>query len=272
MGVRARALGMMAGMLVICGFGLAARARQAAEAKAQAVVIVVKDPSGTAVPGARVRVAPVAEKAPEKMETNEKGELTLQLSPGEHGLVVQSQGFKSFIAQLEVKTGAEAQQVSVVLQVGTGGGPVMVEAGPEKGVVLLTVMPFPEKFRITAAELKGMPRKTLTVHNTHSNADETYEGVLLADLLTKYGAPVGKEFRGTAVGCYVVATGSDGYKAVFSLAEVDPSFHPGDVVLADTMDGKPLDARSGPFKLVVSEDKRPARSVRNLMAVEVKGE
>jgi len=272
MGVRARALGMMAGMLVICGFGVAARARQAAEAKAQAVVIVVKDPSGTAVPGARVRVAPVAEKAPEKMETNEKGELTLQLSPGEHGLVVQSQGFKSFIAPLEVKTGAEAQQVSVVLQVGTGGGPVMVEAGPEKGVVLLTVMPFPEKFRITAAELKGMPRKTLTVHNTHSNADETYEGVLLADLLTKYGAPVGKEFRGTAVGCYVVATGSDGYKAVFSLAEVDPSFHPGDVVLADTMDGKPLDARSGPFKLVVSEDKRPARSVRNLMAVEVKGE
>jgi hypothetical protein len=36
------------------------------------------------------------------------------------------------------------------------------------------------------------------------------------------------------------------------------------------MDGKPLDAHSGPFKLVVSEDKRPARSVRNLVSIELK--
>jgi len=270
MGVRGRVLGRIAGILLVSGVAVAVGARQAGEAKAQSVVILVKDPSGAAVRGAQVRVAPVAEKAPEKMETNDKGELELPLSLGEHGLLVQAQGFRSYASPIEVKAGTEAQRVSVVLQLGTGGGPVIVGVAPEKGVVLLTVMPFPEKFRITAEELKGMPRKTVTVHNTHSNADETYEGVLLADLLMKYGAPMGKEFRGTAVGCYVVATGSDGYKAVFSLAEVDPSFHPGDVELADTMDGKPLDAHSGPFKLVVSEDKRPARGVRNLVALEVK--
>jgi hypothetical protein len=67
-----------------------------------------------------------------------------------------------------------------------------------------------------------------------------------------------------------VATGSDGYKAVLALGEVDPSFHPGEVLVADTMDGKPLDAHSGPFKLVVTEDKRPARSVRNLASIELK--
>jgi hypothetical protein len=128
----------------------------------------------------------------------------------------------------------------------------------------------PVKVEITAEELKGLPRKTVTVHNPHANADETYEGVVLADLLGKHGAPLGSALRGAAIGCYVVATGSDGYKAVYSLAEVDPSFHPGDVIVADTMDGKPLDARSGPFRLVATEDKRPARGVRNLVSVEVR--
>jgi hypothetical protein len=88
--------------------------------------------------------------------------------------------------------------------------------------------------------------------------------------LTKYGAPLGSALRGAALGYYVMATGADGYKAVYSLAEVDPSFHPGDVLVVDTMDGKPLDARSGPLRLVSTEDKRPARGVRNLVSIEVK--
>ncbi len=120
---------------------------------------------------------------------------------------------------------------------------------------------------IQAEELKRLLRKTVTIHNAHANADETYVGVELADLLAKYGAPLGKELRGAALANYVVATGSDGYTVVFSLAEVDPSFHPGDVLVADTMDGKPLDARSGPLRLLVTEDKRPARGVRNLVGV-----
>jgi hypothetical protein len=67
----------------------------------------------------------------------------------------------------------------------------------------------------------------------------------------------------------VVATGSDGYRSVVALAEIDPEFHPGLVLVADAMDGKPLGA-AGPFRLVVTEDKRPARSVRNLISIEVK--
>jgi DMSO/TMAO reductase YedYZ molybdopterin-dependent catalytic subunit len=93
---------------------------------------------------------------------------------------------------------------------------------------------------------------------------------LLADLLEKYAAPLGKELRGAALANYVVATGADGYKVVYSLAEIDPSFHPGDVIIADRMDGKPLDTHTGPFRLVSTEDKRPARGVRNLVAIEVK--
>src|SRR5271170_3036575 len=241
-------------------------------ANALVVVIRVADPSGAVVAGAKVRVAPVAVNAPEKMETNEKGELALQLQSGRHALSVLQTGFQNFSVVFEVKTSATGQVVPVVLQVGHNSGPVVVEDAVTVNGLVLRVAPFPERFIIRAEELKAMPRKTLVVHNPHANTDEKYEGVLLADLLTKYGAPLGKELRGPALENYVVATGSDGYKAVYSLAEVDPSFHPGDVLVADTMDGKPLDSHTGPFRLVSTEDKRPARAVRNLVSLEVKGE
>jgi hypothetical protein len=114
-----------------------------------------------------------------------------------------------------------------------------------------------------------MPHGTLTVHNPHANADETYSGLRLANLLLRVGAPLGKDLHGEALANYVVAVGSDGYKAVLALSEIDPSFHPGEVLVADSMDGKPLDAHNGPLKLVVSEDQRPARCVRNLVTIEL---
>jgi len=128
----------------------------------------------------------------------------------------------------------------------------------------------PDNLKLKVADLKAMPRTTVTVHNEHSKADERYSGVRLADLLAKLGAPLGHDLRGAALSGYIVATGSDGYAAVIALAEADTSFHSGEVIVADTMNGETLDAKSGPFKLVVTEDKRPARWVRNLVSIELK--
>ena len=127
-----------------------------------------------------------------------------------------------------------------------------------------------QEIRFSPDNLKPLPHKIVTVHNPHENADETYSGVPLIELLKQVGAPTGRDVHGKALSEYVVATGSDGYKAVLALAEVEPDFHPGDVLVADTMDGKPMDAKTGPFRLVVSDDKRPARSVRNLVSIELK--
>jgi len=128
----------------------------------------------------------------------------------------------------------------------------------------------PEPITVSADDLKAMPHIAVTIHNPHTNADETYSGVRLSGLLAKIGARLGSELHGKALADYIVAMGSDGYKAVLALGEVDPTFHPGEVIVADAMDGKPLDAHSGPFKLVITEDKRPARSVRNLVSIELK--
>jgi hypothetical protein len=68
---------------------------------------------------------------------------------------------------------------------------------------------------------------------------------------------------------YIVAEGADKYRAVYSLAEVDPAFHAGTVIVADREDGQPM-AKDGPFKLVNTEDKRPARWVRNLVSIQMR--
>jgi hypothetical protein len=145
-----------------------------------------------------------------------------------------------------------------------------VSTAQAKDELRISAHAYHEDLVLKVADLKSMPRTTVAVHNEHSRADETYVGVRLVDLLAKMGAPLGKDLRGAALSGYLVATGSDGYLAVLALAEVDPTFHSGEVLVADTMNGAPLDAKSGPFKLVVTEDKRPARWVRNLVSIELK--
>ena len=115
-----------------------------------------------------------------------------------------------------------------------------------------------------------MPRTIVTIHNPHTSADETYSGVRLADILGPLKVPVGDGLRGEALAICFIATGSDGYKVALSIAELDPAFHPGEVIVADALNGKPLAPDIGPLRLVVTEDKRPARAVRNLVSIELK--
>ncbi len=118
----------------------------------------------------------------------------------------------------------------------------------------------------TPAKLAALQHKTITVYNEHAKANQTYSGVLLIDLLTPLGVPAkphGKDFE-----LYLVAEGSDGYKVVYSVAEVNPDVQDSTVIVADTLDGEPL-ADKGPVQLVATGQKRPARWVRNLVAIRV---
>jgi hypothetical protein len=135
-----------------------------------------------------------------------------------------------------------------------------------EGSLRLTGAPDHTPVVLSPADLHALPHITVTVHNSHTNAAEAYSGVPLATLLEKVNAPLGKELHGEAMTSYVVATGSDGYSVVLSLAEVDPEFHAGQVLVADARDSKPLE-KNGPFQLIVSDDKRPARWVHNLVSI-----
>lgn len=229
------------------------------------VTIVVTDAYGARIPRAQVRLthAPASDM---RMETDEKGELDFDLKPAGYELSVNGRGFEQFTTSIDAQA-AKRQTFPVVLQVARTAGGLPKETAPP---TLELRFPFRNPVPLRAPDLQMRPHIVVTVHNSHTNSDESYSGVRLADLLADYGAPLGDQLRGKALSAYVVLTGSDGYRVVFALAEIDPAFHPGEIIVADTMNGKALDEKTGPFRLAVTEDKRPARSVRNLVSIELK--
>lgn len=122
---------------------------------------------------------------------------------------------------------------------------------------------------LSANDLKAMPRTTLKVLNHHDNKEETYEGVAVQELLRRAGVPQNKKLRGSAMATYVLAEAADGYRVLFSLAELDSDFQDSEVIVADTMNGSPLGEKQGPFKIVAPHDKRPARWIRMLKSLTV---
>ena len=156
---------------------------------------------------------------------------------------------------------------------------LFILAASTAGVAFAQTMPVTAELRIggavstplvlTVADLKNMPRKKLTVVNPHNKKTETYEGVLLEDLLHKAGVTQGENLRGAAMATYVLAEAIDGYRVVFSLAELDSGILESEVIVADTLDGAALGGKEGPFKLVAPHEKRPARWVRMLKSITI---
>jgi hypothetical protein len=140
----------------------------------------------------------------------------------------------------------------------------------DKNQLQLLGLPDHPSVALSLSQFAVLPHITVSVRNGHTDTQEVYSGVRLADLLSKIGAPIGNELRGKAMTSCVRASASDGYAVVFSLSEIDPEFHPGEIIVADQMNGQPLDAKSGPFRVVASEDKRPARWVRNLTTLQLR--
>jgi DMSO/TMAO reductase YedYZ molybdopterin-dependent catalytic subunit len=121
---------------------------------------------------------------------------------------------------------------------------------------------------LTPDELKSMPRTQVEIKDEDGRVVK-YEGVLVAELLKKAGAPLGSELRGNAVATYVTAVATDGYQVLFSLGELDPDLTSNQIIVADTVDGKPLFAYQGPLRIVAPNDSRAARSLRMLERIDV---
>jgi len=120
---------------------------------------------------------------------------------------------------------------------------------------------------LTPADLKAMPRTTVTVRE--GDRQIRYEGVLAGELLERAGAPVGRDLTGKAIATYVRASATDGYQVVFSIAELDPAFTANDIIVADTVDGNALPAQQGPLRIVAPHDSHASRWVRMLQRIDV---
>ena len=121
---------------------------------------------------------------------------------------------------------------------------------------------------LTETDISLLPQKSIDVsddHGVHAN----YRGVALASLLDRAKAPLGKDLRGRAMRLYLVVHAADGYEAVFALPELDPAFTDKVVLLVNGRDGHPLSAEEGPFRIIVPDEKRHARWVRQVTTLAI---
>ena len=121
---------------------------------------------------------------------------------------------------------------------------------------------------LTPADLKALPRAKATF--TAHGKPVTYEGALLNAALKQAGVVSGDRLMGRNLTQVVIAKGSDGFTSTYSLGETEPIDRANPVIIADSKDGQPLDAKEGPYRLVVDGDLRPGRSPRMLVSIEVK--
>ena len=128
----------------------------------------------------------------------------------------------------------------------------------------------PEKTIALTAEEPGILLHTaLKEFDPHERREHVYSGVPVHDLLARVDTPFGEKLRGPALALAVVARSRDGYAALFALAEFNDAFSRRTLLLADSEDGVALPPNSGPFRLIVSGDKRVARWARMVTSIEV---
>lgn len=119
---------------------------------------------------------------------------------------------------------------------------------------------------LTAAQIAALPHVTINTKDHDTPAQ--FAGVPLAEILKLAGVETGK-MKGPQMTQALLVEAADGYKVVFALAELDPDFSDRQIILADQRDGKPLDAKQGPWRIVAPGDKRPARWIRQVTSFKI---
>jgi hypothetical protein len=120
---------------------------------------------------------------------------------------------------------------------------------------------------LARADIESLPRTKVTTHA--SDTPTTFEGVSLKDLLEKGGVEFGQSLKGKRLASCLLVEAADGYHVVIALPEMDPAFSDKQIVLAFLRNGKPLDAKEGPYRIVIPDEKRMARWVRQVTALKI---
>ncbi len=111
--------------------------------------------------------------------------------------------------------------------------------------------------------------QTTVIRKDRDGKDHTYTGVILSTILQKAGVTLGKDLRGENLTKYVLVEASDGYQVVFALAELDKDFTDRQIILATKVDGKPLGVGDGPFRIIIQDEKKPARCIKQVTGIKI---
>ena len=122
--------------------------------------------------------------------------------------------------------------------------------------------------KTVAVSLDTLERRTIVTEDRGLRVE--FQGFALRDVLIEAGIPFGEALKGPALARVIIASAPDGYRVAYAVAELDAAFTDQVVLLADRRDGRPLLPDTGPLQIVVPDDKRPARWIRQVNKIEVR--
>jgi hypothetical protein len=117
------------------------------------------------------------------------------------------------------------------------------------------------------ADIEALPHSKVTVGA--ADVATTFEGVSLKAVLDKAGVGFGESLKGKRLASYLLVEAADGYRVVIALPEIDPAFTDKQIVLAYLRNGKPLDEHEGPYRIVIPDEKRMARWVKQVTTLKI---
>ena len=120
---------------------------------------------------------------------------------------------------------------------------------------------------LTRADIESLEHVKVTTGAAGASA--TFEGVAVRALLEKAGVSFGESMKGKRMASCLLVEAADGYSVVLALPELDPAFTDKQVVLAFLKNGKPLDDKEGPYRIVIPDEKRMARWVRQVTTLKI---
>jgi DMSO/TMAO reductase YedYZ molybdopterin-dependent catalytic subunit len=121
---------------------------------------------------------------------------------------------------------------------------------------------------IDPAYLQKFTQTTVT-RKDRDGKDHTYSGVIVADILKNAGVTLGPDLKGENLTKYLLVEASDGYQVIFALAELDKGYTDRTIILANQVDGKPLAPGDGPYRIIVQDEKKPARCIKQVTGMQV---
>ena len=145
--------------------------------------------------------------------------------------------------------------------------PFLVSAQTDEAILKVTgevITPL----NITTTDFRSYNQVKLK-HKDKEGKEHIYSGVVLADILQKAGVTLGENLKGKNLTKFMLAEAIDGYQVVFSLVELDKAYTDKLVILAKQVDGKPLAATEGPYRIIVQDEKKPSRLIRQVTMLRI---
>ncbi|MFZ1009465.1 MAG: molybdopterin-dependent oxidoreductase [Candidatus Sulfotelmatobacter sp.] len=131
----------------------------------------------------------------------------------------------------------------------------------------LTIQPETGKPTVLSrADIEALPHSKVTT--AAADSPVTFDVVTLKSVLERAGITFDKLSGKRLASCLLVEA-ADGYRVVIALPELDPAFTDKQVFLAFSKNGKPLDEKEGPYRIVIPDEKRMARWVRQVTTLKI---